>query len=84
MMKIIKTDRNGEDVCEDEVASEASHCEGEGGRVEGHCSLVVMVVMVVVVVMVGMVLMKMTRVVMTVITDEGWVRGVVCGTQSLG
>ena len=75
MMKIIKTDRNGEDVCEDEVASEASHCEGEGGRVEGHCSLVVMVVMVVVVV---------TRVVMTVITDEGWVRGVVCGTQSLG
>ena len=84
MMKIIKTDRNGEDVCEDEVASEASHCEGEGGRVEGHCSLVVMVVMVVVVVMVGMVLMEMTRVVMTVITDEGWVRGVVCGTQSLG
>ena len=75
MMKIIKTDRNGEDVCEDEVASEASHCEGEGGRVEGHCSLVVMVVMVVV---------EMTRVVMTVITDEGWVRGVVCGTQSLG
>ena len=74
-MKIIKTDRNGEDVCEDEVASEASHCEGEGGRVEGHCSLVVMVVMV---------LMEMTRVVMTVITDEGWVRGVVCGTQSLG
>ena len=75
MMKIIKTDRNGEDVCEDEVASEASHCEGEGGRVEGHCSLAVMVVMVV---------MEMTRVVMTVITDEGWVRGVVCGTQSLG
>ena len=72
MMKIIKTDRNGEDVCEDEVASEASHCEGEGGRVEGHCSLVVMVVMVV------------TRAVMIVITDEGWVRGVVCGTQSLG
>ena len=72
MMKIIKTDRNGEDVCEDEVASEASHCEGEGGRVEGHCSLVVMVVV------------EMTRVVMTVITDEGWVRGVVCGTQSLG
>ena len=77
-------------MCEDEVASEASHCEGEGGRVEGHCSLVVMVgmvlmvVMVVVVVMVGMVVVEMTRVVMTAITDEGWVRGVVCGTQSLG